>query len=103
MANGHGGRRRGAGRKPDDGAMRLRRLARGLCLEKIQEMARLVDEAKSETVRTTAFDRLFKVGFGRELRDIVVDDDEMQPQKDVVVWPSDPSRAIPDPARKNLG
>ena len=93
-ANGHGGKRAGAGRKPDDDGAQLRKLARSLCAEAVTEMARLALEAKSENVRATAFYRLFKVAYGKELAPEVANEPVVQ----IVRWAQTDEEATPDPA-----
>jgi len=96
MANGHGGKRAGAGRKPDDDGKDLRKLARSLCAESLREMARLALNANSESVRAAAFDRLFKVACGKELSD------KDEPVVEIVRWAETEEEATPDPARAAL-
>jgi len=101
MANGHGGRRAGAGRKRgsrSNEAILFQRQARSLCPAGLEAMADLL-KSDDGSMRARAFDRIFQVAYGKELKDIVVDDEQEQPKKDKVVWPSDPNEAIPDPAR----
>lgn len=98
MANGHGGKRAGAGRKPDDKATSIRKLARDLCTEGLKEMARLALEAESESVRASAFDRLFKVAYGKDLRHV---DPEVEPVVQIVRWANSDEEATPDPAYPN--
>jgi hypothetical protein len=95
MANRHGGKRAGAGRKPDDEAARLRKLARDLCTAGLEEMARLAVKAKSESVRAAAFDRLFKVAYGKELSDT---GGEPVIVEQIVRWAKNDEEATPDPA-----
>ena len=97
MANGHGGKRAGAGRKPDEEATNIRKLARELCAEGLKEMARLALEAESESVRTSAFDRLFKVAYGNETSGA----EEPQTVVQVVRWANCDEEATPDPAYQN--
>jgi hypothetical protein len=97
MANGHGGKRAGAGRKPDDEGISLRNLARDLCTDGLKEMARLALEAESESVRAAAFDRLFRVAYGKELSD----DGGNEPLVQIVRWARNDEEATPDPAREH--
>lgn len=97
MANGHGGKRAGAGRKPDEEATSIRKLARELCAAGLKEMARLALEAESESVRASAFDRLFRVAYGKELSET----DEPRTVVQIVRWANCDEEAIPDPAYQN--
>lgn len=97
MANGHGGKRAGAGRKPDDEGTHLRNLARSLCAEALEEMGRLALKAKSESVRATAFNRLFKVAYGKELAEEAANEPVVQ----VLRWANCDEEATPDPAYPN--
>jgi hypothetical protein len=104
MANGHGGRRAGAGRKPDPDAASLRRAARELCASRLKELGRLALKAENERVRTAAFDRLFRIAYGSKVKAAIPDDsggkgygsEEPEP----IEWATDPADAIPDPARR---
>jgi len=98
MANGHGGRRAGAGRKPDEDGINLRSLARDLCADGLKEMARLSLKAKSESVRAAAFDRLFRVAYGKELSE----NGENEPFMEIVRWAKTDEEATYDPARDKL-
>jgi hypothetical protein len=99
----HGGKRKGAGRKPDADAARLRRAARELCAARLEDLAKLAREAQSEHVKATAFIHLFRVAYGREMRDAVPDDNDGSGNNGVrekieVEWATDAADAIPDPA-----
>lgn len=98
MANGHGGRRAGAGRKIGEEPEQLRNLARRLCADGLEEMARLSLEATSESVRTRAFDRLLKVAYGKEMREEI--NSEPREVVEIVRWAETAAEAIPDPARR---
>ena len=103
MPNGHGGRRTGAGRKRgsrSNEAILFQRHARSLCPAGLEAMAELL-KSDDGSMRARAFDRIFQVAYGKELKDIVVDDDRTQQPEDDLEWATDPSEAIPDPARVN--
>ena len=99
MANGHGGRRAGAGRKPEDDAKRLRTLAQNLCADGLKEMARLALKATSESVRTRAFDRLFKVAYGKELEGAIGPQEVI---RQIPRWAATDEEATLDPAYQDL-
>jgi hypothetical protein len=67
--------------------------AREVCAEGLKEMARLAIEAESESVRTSAFARLFKVAYGKELSDT----NEPQKVVQIVRWAQTDEEATPDP------
>jgi hypothetical protein len=58
-------------------------------------MARLAVKAKSESVRAAAFDRLFKVAYGKELSDT---GGEPVIVEQIVRWAKNDEEAMPDPA-----
>ena len=96
-----GGKRPGAGRKPNADVARLREISRRHIAARVEEMARLALEATNERTRAYCFDRVFRIAYGKELDRLLAEPAEHHPFqgfRDNIVWATDAKDAIPDPA-----